>query len=474
MKINSVPTLVFAFLLTISSFAQSSIEKDKQQGAEVNEQLKRAIGVYKHSSGIYLNEIGQRLVSNLDNQMFDYEYGILDMTEPNAMALPGGYVYFSRGILIMANSEDELAGVMGHETIHVHERHSRKSHNKGIFTGILKIPGAIVGVFAPNAGGLLMAPFSMMDASYSRKHEKEADDLGAQLAAKSGYNPYGLPQILEKISEDTKLETGAEEERSFFSTHPYTPNRIEDLDKVINKIEYEKTEDFAVDHKAFLDKLDGIVIGDNPAHGIFQDSLFIHPELNFTLEYPEDWDSENTPTAAGIFSPDKKAQVVFALSDTSESPDQSAKEFAEAYYRYYSMEPKHGEKLNINGFPAHLLVYEQQSEEGLVVFSMIWLKRNDYTFKFASMSLAKYGDVSINMAKSLHTITDAERNSIKQTEVDIVEAIDGETIEELGKRMDNVLSPQYLALINNVKTDEKLTKGQWVKIGVLAKYVSNE
>lgn len=470
MKIKSTLTLVFSFLLSISSFAQSSIEKDKQQGAEVNEQLKQAIGVYEHSSNIYLNEIGQRLVSNLEDQLFDYEYGILDMKEPNAMALPGGYVYFSRGILILANSEDELAGVMGHETIHVHERHSRKSQNKGILTGILSIPGAIVGVFAPNAGGLLMAPFSMMNASYSRKHEKEADDLGAKLAAKSGYDPYGLPQILEKISEETKLETDQEEEKSFFNSHPYTPDRIEDLDKVIKKIDYDRTEDIATNHKAFLDKLDGIVIGDNPEHGTFQDSLFIHPDLNFTLEYPKGWNSENTPAAAGVFSPDEKAQIVFALSDTSESPDQSAKEFAEAYYKYYSMEPKHGEKLEINGFPAHLLVYEQQSDEGLVVFSMIWLKRNDFTFKFASMSLAKYGDVSIKMAKSLHTITDAERNSITQTEVDIVAAKDGETIEELSKRTGNVLSVDYLALINNVKIDEKLIEGQWVKIGVVTKY----
>jgi predicted Zn-dependent protease len=392
------------------------------------------------------------------------------MTEPNAMALPGGYVYFSRGILVLANSEDELAGVMGHETIHVHERHSRKSQNKGIFTGILSIPGAIVGIFAPTAGGIMMAPFSMMNASYSRKHEKQADDLGAKLTAKSGYNPFGLPHILKKIAEDTKMETGTEEERSFYNSHPYTPNRIEDLDKVIKGIHIDETSDIAKNHKAFLDKLEGIIIGDNPANGIFSDGLFIHPELNFTLEYPKEWDNENTPAAAGIISPDKKGQVVFAISDTSDSPDQSAKEFTNTYRKYYNMEPSHTEKMEINGFPAHLLIYEQQSDEGLVVYSIIWLKRNEFTFKFVSMSLAKYGDVSMKMAQSLHTITDAERNSIEQTVVHIVEANNGETIVELGKRTNNVLEVDYLALINNVKVDEKLIAGQWVKIGIVTKY----
>ena len=467
---KSFLTVAFFSLLTISSIAQSSVEKDNKQGEEANEQLKQVIGVYEHSSVNFLNEIGQRLVSNIDNKMFDYQYGVLDMKEPNAMALPGGYVYFSRGILALANSEDELAGVMGHETIHVHKQHSRKSQNKGIFTGILKLPGAIVGVFAPNAGSLLMAPFSLMDASYSRKHEEEADDLGATLAAKSGYDPLGLADILKKISDETKIETGEDEEKSFFDSHPYTPNRIEDLEEVISKLDYNRSENITNSHKEFLMKLEGIVIGDNPIQGVFQDGLFMHPELNFTIAYPESWDSENSPSAAGIISPDKKAQVVFTLVDTSKTPFDYAKNFAEGYYRNYHMKPEKGESLRINGFDAEMLVYESDSEEGRAVMSIIWIKRNDYTFKFVSMGLEKYRDISMELVKSLHTITDSERESIMQTVLKIVEAKDGETIEELSSRTGNVLDLEYLALINNLELDQKLSSGRWVKIGVEKKF----
>jgi len=470
MKSKSLLTLSLFFLLTVTSFAQKSVEKDKQQGKDANEQLKEAIGVYDHSAVVYLNEIGQRLVSNLEKRMFDYEYGILDMNEPNAMALPGGYVYFSRGILILANSEEELAGVMGHETIHVHKQHSRKSQNKGVLTGILKIPGAIVGVFAPTAGGLLMAPFSLMDASYSRKHEKQADDLGAKLSAKSGYDPNGLPGVLVKIYKDTKLETGEEEQRSFFSSHPYTPERIDDLEKVIHKINFKKTEDITANHKDFLDKLEGIVVGVNPVQGVFKDGLFIHPEMDFALEYPDSWDTQNTPSAAGIISPDKKAQVIFTLSDSAVSPDKSAKEFAEAFYRHYHMEPKKGEAFKVNGFPAHVLEYEETSEEGLSVFTMIWVKTNDFTFKFSGLGLAKYRAVPMSMAKSLHRITEEERNSIEQTVIHIVEAKEGETLNELSIRTENVLDLDYLALINDVMADEKLRNGQWLKVGIVTKY----
>jgi len=470
MKLKSLLTLTFAYALTFISFAQSSIEKDKQQGEEANEQLKQSMGVYHHPVQGYLDSIGFRLASNLENKMFDYRYGIIDMNEPNALALPGGYVYFSRGILILANSEDELAGVMGHETIHVHQRHSRKAQNKSIFTGIMRIPGAIVGVFSPTAGGLLMAPFSLMDASYSRKHEKQADKYGAELAAKSGYNPKGLVIILNKIEKDTKMETGKEEQKSFFSTHPYTPKRIEELDNTIKKLSIKKTGDIAPTQKAYLDKLEGIVIGNNPEQGVFLDSLFIQPELNFTIIYPKGWKSENSPSMAGIYSPDEKAQLVFTLSDTSKSPDQLATDFAKSYYQYSNQKPSKNSSLKINGFPAHILSYQGQTEEGKVIFNLVWLKRNDHSYKFAGISTEKYGDMVLNLAKSLHTITPSERDMVEETVVHIVQSNNGETLKELSKRTGNVLELDYLALINNLEENAVLKDGQWVKVGIVVKY----
>jgi len=469
MRLNTFFTILISFLITASSFTQS-IEREIAQGEEANEQLKQHIGFYEHSSSAYLNTIGQRLVSNLDYQMFDYRFGILDMTEPNAMALPGGSVYFSRGILVLANSEDELAGVVGHETIHVHKRHSRKTRNKSIFTGILKIPGAIVGVFAPAAGNILMAPFSLFDASYSRKHEKQADELGAKLAAKSGYDPAGLITILDKIAEDTKIETGIEEERSFFSTHPYTPKRVENLNKSVQKLNTTNTTPIVSDHKAFLDKLEGIVIGDNPAYGVFHDSLFLHPELNFTFSFPKEWEGINTPQVIGFLSADQKAQVILTLADTLKSPAKMAKEFVKNYYYYYRQEPVRNDSLKINGFQAHIISYEAYSDMDLVVFSLLWLKRSVHTYLFAMMSIDKYRNVIESMAKSLHVITDKERNLIKQTLLHIVQANQGENIEELSTRTGNVLDLEYTALINNLKTGEKLTTGQWIKIGVFRKY----
>jgi len=147
-----------------------------------------------------------------------------------------------------------------------------------------------------------------------------------------------------------------------------------------------------------------------------------------------------------------------------------ANEFVKNYYYYYRQEPVRNDSLKINGFQAHIISYEAYSDMDLVVFSLLWLKRSVHTYLFAMMSIDKYRNVIESMAKSLHVITDKERNLIKQTLLHIVQANQGENIEELSTRTGNVLDLEYTALINNLKTGEKLTKGQWIKIGVFRNY----
>jgi len=469
MRLNTILTTLTSFLILVSSYAQP-IEDEIKKGEKAREQLEQQIGNYDHNASKYLQGIGQRLVANLENPVFDYRYGILDMSDPNALALPGGYIFFSRGILILANSEDELAGIMGHEMIHVHKHHSRKSQKKSIFTGILKIPGAIVGAFSPVAGGILMTPGSLFDAGYSRNHEKQADELGVKLAANSGYDPNALVTIFGKIADEAKIKTGEEEQRSFYDTHPYTPKRVENVNKTIRKLDYSQTANIAADHKAFLGKMEGIVIGDNPANGVFLDSLFVHPGLNFTFAYPNGWSGNNTPKAVGLISADQKAQLMFTVADTVISPGEIAEEFVKIYHNYYGLKPVRNEEIEINGFPAHILSYEGNSDGVLVLLNLLWLNRNDRSYQFALLCIDKYKDVIENMANSLHTMTEAERDLIQITLIHSVQAKEGEDLTDLSTRTGNVLDEQYTALINNVNPNEKLAEGQWIKIGVSRKY----
>ena len=467
---KSLAIVFFTCLFIANPAVSQNIEREIKMGNETQKAIEQQIGFYQHASGEYLNKIGSQLVSNLDQPKHDYHFGIIEMQEPNAMALPNGQVYFSRGILVLANSEQELAGVMGHEIMHVHQSHSRKSSNKSSITSILKLPGALVGVFVPVAGNILTNPVKLFDAGYSRKHEKQADELGAQLTAKSGYNPEGLLSILGKIAMEQELKSNSEEIRSFYNTHPYTPERINDLKKVISKLDYEESSGSNTEHELFLKRIEGIVMGENPANGTFIDTLFIHPELKFTLSYPQGWEGINLPTMVGFISPDQKAQLVLTLSDPAKSAATLAEDYAKNHFRNYGTEPNRSETLKINGHPAHILGYEVNSEKGLMVYSTLWLKRDQRMYRFVMISAKAHEMAILDMANSLHVMTKDQRDRIQQTVLRMVKAKQGETLENLSTRTGNVLQPEFTALINDLEKGNTLTEGQWVKIGLLENY----
>lgn len=315
-----------------------------------------------------------------------------------------------------------------------------------------------------------MAPFTLFDAGYSRKHESQSDELGAQLAAKSGYNPKGLLSILDKMSKEQELKTGSEESRSFFSTHPNTPKRINDLEKVIRKLDYEETPQNNVEHEEFLKKLEGIIVGENPAKGTFINSKFIHPELKFSFSYPKDWKGVNLSSVVGFISPDSKAQMVLTLKEATKSVDEMAKTYKENHYRKYGANPNRDESIQINGYPAHFVGYQGESEGEKLVFNILWLKRNKRMYLMASMSVEAYETALLKMAKSLKVMTAEEKNQIRKTVLHIVQAKKGETLEKLSKRTGNVLELDYVALINDLDMDETFTESKWIKIGLLKKY----
>jgi predicted Zn-dependent protease len=159
----------------------SSAKSDKETGAKVAKQVEEQIGIYQAAvTTDYIREIGNRLVDNLKDHEFDFQFQIADQWEPNAFALPGGYIYFSRGLLILANDEGELAGVLGNEISHVTERHSARQQERSIVPGLLSLPGAIVGnVVNEDLGNLINTPINMIGqvslATYSRKQESDSD-----------------------------------------------------------------------------------------------------------------------------------------------------------------------------------------------------------------------------------------------------------------------------------------------------------
>jgi len=454
----------------------SSVESDKKTGAEMAKQVESQMGLYNSpTTNKYIEEIGQRLVKELDKKEFDFQFNIADQQEPNAFALPGGYVYFTRGILVLANNEDEIANVMGHEISHIIQRHSAKQAKRSILPALLEIPGALVGTFAnEDLGNLLTAPVDILGkvslAHYSRKQESEADELGMRLAAKAGYNPRELGVMLEQIEKYVEMETGHKSEFSFFNSHPTTPDRIEYIEKEVTNINWKPHPEVVREKKDFLNKLDGLIYGKDPAQGIFKKEKYIHPDIGFVITFPKGWKTANTPSATGAYTEEQDGVIFINGVGKATDPKVIGESFIKKIKEKYNVIPEKAESIKINFYPAYLVSFADKSNKNSSHYYYLWITMGKLTYQLIGGGLDKYKQDLREAVLSMHPITKTERNSVMVNRVRIVKAKKGEALSELCSRTGNVWSPEYTAMINAISKDDKMAEGKLIKIAKKERY----
>jgi len=460
---------------SINIYGQNTT-KDKEIGDKGALQVISQMGIYDDSlKTAFVNKLGQNLVNKLDVKLFDYNFSIVDRSEPNAFALPAGHIYVTRGLMVLANNEDQLAGVIGHEIIHSQKRHTIKQMRKSILPGLLQIPGALAGVFSPGlavALSPLTAGSKAIIASYGRGHEKEADELGISIAAKAGYKPTELAVILASLSAEVALLTGEEEKKNWLSDHPYTPKRLTYINKQSEKVEVSNDQPISKSNEAFLQQLDGLIYGENPRQGVFQKNKFLHPEMNFTIDFPENWTYINTRTAVGAIDTTNSAVIYLSGESKYGSAREAADSIAYAYGKAKGSPVDQHKEVNINGLNGQLIsIIDRSGSDPLPIF-LIWIEMDDILLRMVYAGLGKFSDALDKSAFSMKRITDDEKSTIKFKSVKIVEARENESIEQLNKRTANQWSTELTGIINGIKKEDNLKKGQLLKIAVVKSYKS--
>ena len=462
--------LFIAFLNV--SFAQN-VDLDKRLGAENAKIVEEQIGLYPDKVLTeYVRSIGKRLEAALDDNPFEFNFYVADDPIPNAFALPGGYVYVTRGILSLVTTEDELAGIMAHEIVHVTERHSIKQMRRSILPNMLELPGDIVGkVVNDDLGTLLNMPVttsnSLFQASYSRKHETESDKKGIELASKAGYNPAVLADILERLSLAVEVLTNEKEKKSYFDSHPYTPDRVNNITKTSSKLNWEEKTKISEDFPA---PLDGMLYGSSPKKGLFKEQTFIHPNLNFTITFPEDWETTNQPSTVAAIHKDRQAGIFLGLEDNSKSPEEYAKIFEDEIVKSYDKKPSISEPRLVNNHPGYLISMVDNSGSEPMYIHILWLKMDGHIFKLIGIAPKSLETDLKKTALSLRTLKVDERKTIEMYTLRVVKANKNESLEGLSKRTHNIVNTNITSIINDIDEKEGLDKNQAVKIIVKEKY----
>ncbi len=461
-------------------------EKDERQiGEEEAKKVEGSMGLTQDPQlAAYVEALGQRLAAQSPRTNVDYHFYVVEMVEPNAFALPGGFVYVSRGLLTLTNSEDELAGVMGHEIGHVAARHSVKRLSAAApFAIVGGITGAVTGIVSDQlssavtgitsfAGGIVLSP-------YSRDQEREADTVGIDIAGRAGWDPAALSSFLYTLEREEELQQGAPRKPSFFDSHPATPERVEDTAKHAKKVTRGPGQPIAADHAAFLRKLDGLVVGPNPADGLLNDNRFVQPDLDFTFEFPGGWKTDNSRQAVVGAEVEGKALSLLRAAAEGNDPLDVPRAVEQSLKK---RDPKASlmdkvQRIRIGDLPAARAVLQTRTKAGPTTIHLTWIAHKGLIYQLTGVTPVKeysrYESTFATIAQSFRPLTASERSAVTVNRLRVISAREGETLAQVIERTNSTWSPESAAVANGLHTTSRLTAGQLLKLAITERYSPN-
>jgi predicted Zn-dependent protease len=398
----------------------------------------------------------------------DYRFHVVDLDVPNAFALPGGPVFVTRGLLALARSEDELAAVLGHEIGHVAARHSvRQTTAATPLALVFGVPAAIVGSVSRPLGTLVGLPGAIVSglalSAYGREQEYEADRLGADLALAAGFRPLALAEFLERLEREEALHREGPPPLSFFASHPRTPDRTRQARAHAEEIAPGSPPRSRADEAAALAKLDGLLVGESPLHGVFVQDDFFHPELGFAFRIPHGWDRENRPDAVVAADPTAGGRVAILLEVSREGSDPVAAAEADLA----SEEHRRAlHTLDLNGRPAAQLEVGSGTDAALLT----WVALRGHVYRIAGVyPLAEARDkrpLITAAAESLRPLSDEDRSRVRAERLRVRVAGKGESLEELLARSRSAWDAAQVAVANDLPEGVPLAAGTRLKVAV--------
>lgn len=293
-------------------------------GREADGQVSAAYGLVEDAElQRYVSDIGLELAAASEKPDLPWSFKVVDDPIVNAFALPGGFIYVTRGILAQFDSEAELAGVLGHEIGHVTARHSASQMSRQQLLQVGLVGGMILSETVAEYAQLGALGIQVLNLRYSRGDETQSDELGLRYMTRAGYDPDALIGVFDMLA---AVSGGAEGRLPEWQlTHPYPENREDNIRDVI--AEQGLPREGTIDRDAYLNVIDGMIYGQNPREGYFVGSRFLHPEMAFELTFPSGWQTVNQRTMVGGISPAEDAVITLTVADGGATPALEAGEF---------------------------------------------------------------------------------------------------------------------------------------------------
>lgn len=447
-----------------------SPEAEARLGAEEHPKILAQFGgALEGPHAAYLRELGQRLAALSDRPQGPWTFTLLNSDVINAFALPGGYVYITRGIMALAADEAELAGVIGHEIGHVVARHAAQRFDRQVGAQIGGVAAEILGqVFLGVRGGGQIAGLAGQAwiASFSREQELEADTFGVRLLRAGGYGTEAMASFLDRMAAWDRLEAGlagrrpGEDAFSWFSTHPRTTDRVRAA------IAQAGGDSPGRDGRAaHIRRVDGLIWGDDVAEGVVRGRAFLHPALMIRFEAPEGFRLLNGARAVTATHRDG-AQIVFDAARVrgDAAPEQYLARVWAPNVRLSGLAT-----VEIGGWPAAVARTRVNTRQGpldLVLVAIRFAPGRYWRFQFAAppARAAEFEPGFRATLASFRRLAPQESAAIRPLRIRAHQVKPGETVAGLARTLPVEAAEQRFRLINGLAADETLRPGQWVKL----------
>ncbi len=448
---------------------------EQQLGDQAAAQIEQEMGFVRDEAFAgYVEKIGGRLAEQSPRRDVTYSFALVDSPIVNAFALPGGYVYVTSGLVAFANSEDELANVIGHEIGHVAARHAVQRFTRQVPIAVLTgIPTAVVGLVWPGLGRRMGAVFelgnSVVMAPYGRGQETEADEVGQVLAAASGWDPAAMSSFMTTLERKEGLDAGAKRSSAFLRTHPRSKDRASRTAQRARDLERGPGRPIAATRAEFLARIEGLLVGENPAEGVFRGPWFLHPDLGLALQFPDGWTTVNAPGFVAAQAPGEDAVIVLEVAARGSDPLGSARAFARERGARFDLLPK---ATQISGRDAARAFGTHRD----AALDATWIAYGGRIYQLVGLckkrSYEDYQTFFIDVALSLRALQPEERSGIREGRLRVVEAREGESLTALVARAGSAWSVEETAVANAIEVGDALKPGQLVKLRVDEPYRS--
>ncbi len=440
-------------------FVLISESQEIQMGREADQSIVRSLGLVEDEAWqSYLQALGERMAMDSERPDLPWSFRVVDDPVVNAFALPGGFIYITRGILAHFSSEAELAGVVGHEIGHVTARHSVNQLSRaqlaqlGLGVGTILRPDLAPFAQAAEAGlGLLFL-------SYGRDDERQADDLGLRYMTRESYDPREMAATFEMLADASGAREGGRVP-AFMSTHP---DPLDRRDRILRRIDNGEVSGEVVRREEYLRRLEGMPFGPDPRQGYFEDNLFLHPELEFQFTFPGGWRTQNGREAVQGLSPEEDAAIVLTLDEAS-SPEAGRDAFLSAE----GITGSNRRGGTVGGLPSAGADFVAASNDGRFFGTILFVQHQGRIYRLLGYAPESRWNARSDAVRasvnSFRTVDDPAVLAVQPDRIELVRVSAEMTLSEFNDRYPSSVPVETIATINHLQPGESIAAGTLVK-----------